>query len=51
MIYSVFRLAVMLVIVFPFNALFAQPGVRSGTNDQHVNYFMQIDFNAAENKF
>jgi len=52
MIYSVFRLAVMLVVLVPFNSLFAQPGVRSGTNDQqHVNYFMQIDFNAAENKF
>jgi len=52
MIYSVFRSAITLVIFLPFYHLHAQQGGQLGSSDQqHVNYFMQIDFNAAENKF
>ena len=52
MIYSVLRLALTLILFLSCCGLNAQPGVVSGVNgQQHVNYLMQIDFNAAENKF
>ncbi|HEU5165232.1 MAG TPA: M1 family metallopeptidase [Chitinophagaceae bacterium] len=48
----VYRLAIVLLSLLPFHALYSQAITRPGNNyQQHVDYSMQIDFNAAENKF
>src|SRR5215471_13215280 len=52
MIYSVFRSAFVLLILLSWHASNAQvKDQAAASNLQHVNYSMQIDFNAAENKF
>lgn len=52
MIYSVYRSTLVLLTLLLNHSLYSQTISQSANNDQqHVNYFMQIDFNAAENKF
>jgi hypothetical protein len=52
MIYFICRSAFVLSILLSCHDLFAQVNDQRGSNyQQHVNYSMQIDFNAAENKF
>ena len=52
MIYFICRSAFVLSILLSCHDLFAQVNDQGGSNyQQHVNYSMQIDFNAAENKF
>ena len=51
MIYSVCRLTLVLLTLLSYHALDARVNDRQEGNQQHVNYSMQIDFNAAENKF
>jgi len=51
MINSFCRSAAVLLTLSPCFGLHAQPVLPSGSNQQHVNYSMQIDFDAAENKF
>ncbi|HEV8272252.1 MAG TPA: M1 family metallopeptidase [Chitinophagaceae bacterium] len=52
MIYFICRSAFVLSILLSSHDLFAQVNDQRGSNyQQHVNYSMQIDFNAAENKF
>src|SRR5262245_45668887 len=52
MIYSICRSAFVLLISLSCHDLFAQVNDRQeGNYQQHVNYSMQIDFNAVENKF
>src|SRR5215471_1936192 len=52
MIYSGLRAVVIVMLTLMTSYILnAQPIQLGNDNQQHVNYSMQIDFNAAENKF